>query len=98
MRLHTGQDASLFETIDLYGRHITLAQRALNRVELPLIIVMAAIFNGVGGLVGLPYLQSGNVALLPWVIAPVGLIVYVVCLIALQQVMGVTTQGSATAP
>jgi hypothetical protein len=75
-----------------------LAQRALNHVELPLIIVMAAVFNGVGGLVSLSYLQIGGVVLLPWVIAPVGLSVYVVCLIALRQVMGGKTQRSGTTP
>jgi hypothetical protein len=81
-----------------YAVVAVLAQRALNRQELPLIIVMAAIFNGVGGLVSLPYLQTGDVALLPWVIAPVGLIVYVVCLIGLRQVMDGKAQESATAP
>ena len=29
MRLHAGQDAPLFETIDLYSRRITLAQRRM---------------------------------------------------------------------
>jgi hypothetical protein len=81
-----------------YAVVAVLAQRALNRQELPLIIVMAAIFNGVGGLVSLPYLRAGGVALLPWLIAPVGLIVCVVCLIALRQVMGSTAQGRATNP
>ena len=81
-----------------YAVVAVLAQRALNRVELPLIIVMAAVFNGVGGLVSLPYLLTGDVALLPWVIAPVGLIVCVVCLIGLRQVMGSKQQESATAP
>jgi len=81
-----------------YAVVAVLAQRALNRVELPLIIVMAAVFNGVGGLVSLPYLLTGDVALLPWIIAPVGLIVCVVCLIGLRQVMGSKQQESATAP
>jgi hypothetical protein len=64
-----------------------LAQRALNKQELPLITVMGAIFNGVGGLVSIPYLLTGGILLLPWVIAPVGLIVLVVCLIVLRQMM-----------
>ena len=81
-----------------YAVVAVLAQRALNRVELPLIIVMAAVFNGVGGLVSLPYLLTGDVALLPWIIAPMGLIVCVVCLIGLRQVMGSKQQESATAP
>jgi len=69
-----------------YAVVAVLAQRALNHIELPLIIVMAGIFNGVGGLVSIPYLFSGDVLLLPWVIAPVGLIVCVVCAVALRQV------------
>jgi hypothetical protein len=69
-----------------YAVVAVLAQRALSRLELPLIIVMAGIFNGVGGLVSIPYLVTGDIALLPWVIAPVGLIVFVVCVIAFRQV------------
>ncbi|HYX49901.1 MAG TPA: hypothetical protein VE843_09175 [Ktedonobacteraceae bacterium] len=68
-----------------------LAQRALSRQELSLITVMGAVFNGVGGLVSIPYLFAGSILLLPWVIAPVGLIVLVVCVIALRQMMTRTT-------
>ena len=49
--------------------------------------VMGAIFNGVGGLVSIPYLLSGGILLLPWVIGPVGLAVLVVCVIVLWQMM-----------
>ena len=70
-----------------YAAVAVLAQRALNRLELPLITVMGAVFNGVGGLVSIPYVLGGSILLLPWVIAPVGLIVLVVCVIALRQMM-----------
>ena len=70
-----------------YAVVAVLAQRALNRRELPLITVMGAIFNGVGGLVSIPYLLAGNILLLPWVIAPVGLLVMVVCIFVLRQMM-----------
>jgi hypothetical protein len=70
-----------------YAVVAVLAQRALNRQELPLITVMGAIFNGVGGLVSISYLLAGGIVLLPWVIAPVGLIVLVVCLVVLRQMM-----------
>ena len=75
-----------------YAVVAVLAQQALSRLELPLITVMGAVFNGVGGLVSIPYLLAGSVLLLPWVIAPVGLIVLVVCLIALRQMMTRTTE------
>jgi DNA-binding transcriptional MerR regulator len=68
-----------------YAIVAVLSQRALNRLELPLITVMGAVFNGVGGLVSIPYLLTGSVLLLPWIIAPVGLIVLVVCVVALRQ-------------
>lgn len=68
-----------------YAVAAVLARRAVNRQELPLITVMAAIFNGVGGLVSIPYLLAGNILLLPWIIAPVGLAVLVVCLFVLWQ-------------
>ena len=70
-----------------YAVVAVLAQRALTRQELPLITVMGAVFNGVGGLVSIPYLLAGSIVLLPWVIAPVGLIVLVVCLLVLRQIM-----------
>jgi hypothetical protein len=64
-----------------------LAQRALNSQEFRLITVMAAIFNGVGGLVSIPYLLAGDILLLPWIIAPVGLVVLIACLLVLRQTM-----------
>lgn len=68
-----------------YAVVAVLAQRAKNGLEFRLITVMAAIFNGVGGLVSLPYLLSGNILLLPLIIAPVGLLVMVICLFVLRQ-------------
>lgn len=68
-----------------YAIVAVLAQRALNKQELRLITVMGAVFNGVGGLLSIPYLLAGDVLLLPWVIAPVGLIVLVVCGFVLWQ-------------
>lgn len=70
-----------------YAVVAVLAQRALSRIELQLITVMGAVFNGVGGLVSIPYLFAGSVLLLPWVVGPVGLIVCVVCVITLRQMM-----------
>ena len=70
-----------------YAVVAVLAQRALSRRELPLITVMGAIFNGVGGLVSIPYLLAGNILLLPWVITPVGLGVLVVCIYVLWQML-----------
>ena len=52
-----------------------------------MITVMAAVFNGVGGVVSIPYLLAGNILLLPLIIAPVGIFVMVVCLIVLRQIM-----------
>lgn len=73
-----------------YAAVAVLAQRAKNSQELRLITVMAAIFNGVGGLVSVPYLLAGDILLLPWIIAPVGLLVLGVCLIVLWQMMART--------
>jgi hypothetical protein len=70
-----------------YAVVAVLAQRAFNRQEPRLITVMAAVFNGVGGLVSIPYLLAGDIVLLPWIIAPVGLLVLVVCLLILRQMM-----------
>jgi hypothetical protein len=47
---------------------------------------MAAIFNGVSGVVSIPAILAGDVLLLPWLIAPVGLAVLVGTLIGLRQV------------
>lgn len=69
-----------------YAVVAVLSQRALSRKELPLITVMGAIFNGVGGLVSIAYL-GGSILLLPWLIAPVGLVVMVVCIFVLWQMM-----------
>src|SRR5579871_3741313 len=70
-----------------YAAVAVLAQRAKNSQELPLITVMAAIFNGAGGVVSIPYLLTGGILFLPWIIAPVGLLVLVICVIALWQIM-----------
>lgn len=70
-----------------YAVVAVLAQRALSAQELRLPIVMAAVFNGVGGIVSIPYLLAGDILLLPLIIAPVGLAVLVACLVVLQQTM-----------
>jgi hypothetical protein len=70
-----------------YAVVAVLAQRALSIRELHLPIVMAAVFNGPGGIVSIPYLMTGGILLLPAVIAPVGLAVFVVCLVVLQRAM-----------
>ena len=70
-----------------YAVVAVFAQRALSRLELPLTTVMAAVFNGVGGLVSISYLLAGSILLLPWVIAPVGLVVLVLCVIVLRQML-----------
>jgi hypothetical protein len=73
-----------------YAVVAVLAQRAKNSQELGLITVMAAVFNGVGGLVSIPYLLAGGILLLPWVIGPVGLVVLVLCLFVLRQIVAKT--------
>ena len=70
-----------------YAVVAVMAQRARTSQQLRLSTVMAAVFNGVGGLVSLPFLLAGGVLLLPWVIAPVGLVVMVVCVVVLRQMM-----------
>lgn len=69
-----------------YAVVAVVAQRAKNSQEFRLITVMGAVFNGVGGLLSIPYLLAGNILLLPWIIAPVGLLVMVICLIVLRQI------------
>ena len=69
-----------------YAVAAVLTSRSLSRKELPFVTVMVAIFNGVGGLVSIPYLSS-NILLLPWVIMPVGLLVMVACVFVLRQLM-----------
>ena len=78
-----------------YAVVAVLAQRALNTQEVRLITVMAAVFNGVGGVVSIPYLLAGNILLLPLIIAPVGILVLVMCLFVLWQVM-TRTGGTAS--
>jgi len=70
-----------------YAVVAVLAMRALNSQELILTTVMAGVFNGVGGLVSIPYLLAGNILLLPWIIAPVGLLVMIVCIPVLRHAM-----------
>jgi len=70
-----------------YAVVAVLAQRALSSQEMQLITVMADVFSGVGGVVSIPYLLAGIVLLLPWLIAPVGLVVLVACLIVIRQTM-----------
>ena len=77
-----------------YAVVAVLAQRALNTQEVRLITVMAAVFNGVGGVVSIPYLLAGNILLLPLIIAPVGILVLVVCLLVLRQLMTRTASVS----
>ncbi len=64
-----------------------LAQRALNTQEMFLTGVMAAVFNGVSGVVSIPYILAGGILLLPWVIGPFGLLVLVGCLLVLRKSM-----------
>jgi hypothetical protein len=68
-----------------YAVMAILAQWALNTQELPLTGVMAGIFNGVSGIVSIPYLLAGGILLLPWIIAPVGLLVLAGCFLVLRQ-------------
>jgi hypothetical protein len=70
-----------------YAIMAILGQRALNTQELPLIGVAAGIFNGVSGIVSIPYLLTGTILFLPWLIAPVGLLVLVGCFLILRQVI-----------
>jgi hypothetical protein len=69
-----------------YAVMAIFATRALSGVELRLPIIMAAVFNGASALVSIPYLISGEVPLLPWIIAPFGLAVAVGAAIALRRV------------
>lgn len=70
-----------------YAVMTVFAQRALSSLELRLPIVMAAIFNGVAGVVCIPFIFSGDVTILPILIAPVGLAVLVGTLIGLRRTM-----------
>ena len=71
-----------------YAAVSVLALSALNTRELPLIGVMAAVFNGVSAIVSIPYIFSGEVVFLPWVIAPFGVFVVIVCLLVLRKANG----------
>jgi hypothetical protein len=71
-----------------YAVMTVFAQRSLSSQELRLPIIMAAIFNGVSGIVSIPAILAGDVLLLPWLIAPVGLAVLVGTLIGLRRAWG----------
>jgi hypothetical protein len=68
-----------------YAVIAVLAQRFVNSRELLLTGIMAAIFNGAGGLASLPYILDTNFLPLPQLIAPVGLLVLVGSLLFLRQ-------------
>jgi hypothetical protein len=68
-----------------YAVMAILGQWALNTQELPLIGVAAGVFNGVSGIVSIPYILTGTILFLPWLIGPVGLLVLVGCLLVLRQ-------------
>jgi hypothetical protein len=70
-----------------YAVMTIFAQRALSSLELRLPIVMAAIFNGVAGIVAIPFIFTGDVIVLPILIALVGLAVLVGTLIGLRRTM-----------
>lgn len=77
-----------------YAVMAILAQSALNTEELPLIGVAAGVFNGVSGIVSIPYILTGTILFLPWLIGPVGLLVLVGCFLILRQVMRVRSKES----
>ncbi len=77
-----------------YAVMATLAQWALNTQELPLTGVAAGIFNGVGGIVSIPYILTGTILFLPWLIGPVGLLVAVGCILLLLQFLRVRRKTS----
>jgi Na+/H+ antiporter NhaA len=68
-----------------YAVMTLFAQRALSSQELRLPIIMAAIFNGVSGIVSIPAIFNSDVIVLPLLIAPVGLAVLVGTLIGLRR-------------
>jgi hypothetical protein len=70
-----------------YALMTIFAQRALSSLELRLPIVMAAVFNGVAGIVAIPFIFTGSVIILPILIAPVGLAVLVGTLIGLRRTL-----------
>jgi hypothetical protein len=72
------------------------AQRALSGQELRLPIIMAAIFNGVSGIVSIPAIFTGNVIILPVLIAPVGLAVLVGTLVGLRRALPQAAPSAAS--
>jgi hypothetical protein len=80
-----------------YAVMTAFAQRALSGRELRLPIIMAAIFNGVSGLVSIPVIFAGDVVFLPWLIAPVGLAVLAGTLIGLRRAWPQATPSTASA-
>ncbi len=79
-----------------YAAMTVFAQRALSGQELRLPIIMAAIFNGVSGIVSLPDIFIGNVIILPWLIGPVGLAVLAGTLLGLRRALPQATPGAAS--
>jgi len=79
-----------------YAVMTIFAQWALSGRELRLPIIMAAIFNGVSGIVSIPAILVGDVVLLPWLIAPVGLAVLVGTLIGLRRALPQATPSAAS--
>ncbi len=79
-----------------YAAMTVFAQRALSGQELRLPIIMAAIFNGVSGIVSLPDIFIGKVIILPWLIGPVGLAVLVGTLIGLRRAWLQSAPGAAS--
>ena len=79
-----------------YAVMTVFAQRALSSQELRLPIIMAAIFNGVSGIVSIPAIFAGNVIILPVLIAPVGLAVLVGTLIGLRRAWPQTAPSAAS--
>jgi hypothetical protein len=77
-----------------YAVMAILAQWAMNTQELPLTGLMAGIFNGVSGIVSIPYILTGTIVFLPWLIGPVGLLVLVGCFLVLRQSINVGREAS----
>jgi hypothetical protein len=77
-----------------YAVMAIMGQWALNTEELPLIGVAAGVFNGVSGIVSIPYILAGTILFLPWLIGPVGILVLVGCFLVLRQSMIVGREKS----
>ncbi|HEY0755268.1 MAG TPA: hypothetical protein VGD98_15015 [Ktedonobacteraceae bacterium] len=67
-----------------YAALSLLVQQGIDRREIPLSAIMAAVFNGCSGLMSIPYLLAGKIFLLPWIIVPVGLAALVISLFILR--------------